>query len=327
MTRKAAGAAAGRPPANAASVLTLGLGVPPLGSAKSQPLAPLAWHHRHSTERAAGHRGGASAAKSGGSGRPAAGANPGPGCAGAEPHHPKTCRRRRLRCLPATRWSPSCRRRRSSSTRRRAFLGLDKITEAVSSISRRRRNRRDVVQFGALRVKTDACYTRPATEAANTDAFVEVDEITLQGEVKRIFSGWMFAASPGLHGVEHPDLRYLALPDCKGSRHQSVVTAQPDPPKCGSVLRRRLLRSVRRRRSSRRSVRRRSNRNSSEQPLAATAATSRSRRRSNPAGCSGFSGKVIVQRLPSATRCHARPLMSRRHSKGTCGLTFIPGQR
>ena len=34
------------------------------------------------------------------------------------------------------------------------------------------------------------------------DAFVEVDEITLQGEVKRIFSGWMFAASPGLHGVE-----------------------------------------------------------------------------------------------------------------------------
>jgi hypothetical protein len=76
-------------------------------------------------------------------------------------------------------------------------------------------------------VKTDACYTRPATEAANTDAFVEVDEITLQGEVKRIFSGWMFAASPGLHGVEHP-IYDIWLTDCKGPE-QIVVTAAPDP--------------------------------------------------------------------------------------------------
>ena len=78
-------------------------------------------------------------------------------------------------------------------------------------------------------MKTDACYTRPATEAANTDAFVEVDEITLQGEVKRIFSGWMFAASPGLHGVEHP-IYDIWLTDCKGPE-QTVVTAAPDPPK------------------------------------------------------------------------------------------------
>jgi len=85
------------------------------------------------------------------------------------------------------------------------------------------------VQFGALRVKTDACYTRPATEAANTDAFVEVDEITLQGEVKRIFSGWMFAASPGLHAVEHP-IYDIWLTDCKGPQ-TTVVTAQPEAPK------------------------------------------------------------------------------------------------
>ncbi len=29
----------------------------------------------------------------------------------------------------------------------------------------------ETVQFGALRIKTDACYTRPATEATNTDGF------------------------------------------------------------------------------------------------------------------------------------------------------------
>ncbi|MBN9008258.1 MAG: DUF2155 domain-containing protein [Rhizobiales bacterium] len=106
------------------------------------------------------------------------------------------------------------------------FSGLDKITGRIIHFDE---DVGETVQFGALRVKTDACYTRPATEAANTDAFVEVDEITLQGEVKRIFSGWMFAASPGLHGVDHP-VYDVWLTDCKDPE-TTVVNAQPDPPK------------------------------------------------------------------------------------------------
>jgi len=49
--------------------------------------------------------------------------------------------------------------------------------------------------------------------------------------VKRIFSGWMFAASPGLHGVEHP-IYDIWLTDCKGPE-QTVVSAAPvaDQPK------------------------------------------------------------------------------------------------
>src|SRR4029077_14233393 len=74
------------------------------------------------------------------------------------------------------------------------FSGLDKITGRIINF--------DVaigetVQFGALQLTPRACYTRPATETGNTDAFVEVDEVTLRGEVKRIFTGWVFAASPG----------------------------------------------------------------------------------------------------------------------------------
>jgi hypothetical protein len=108
-----------------------------------------------------------------------------------------------------------------------SFSGLDKITGRIINFDE---DIGETVQFGALRVKTDACYTRPATEAANTDAFVEVDEITLQGEVKRIFSGWMFAASPGLHGVEHP-IYDIWLTDCKNPE-TTVVSAQPaDSPK------------------------------------------------------------------------------------------------
>jgi hypothetical protein len=107
-----------------------------------------------------------------------------------------------------------------------SFSGLDKITGRIINFDE---DIGETVQFGALRVKTDACYTRPATESTNTDAFVEVDEITLQGEVKRIFSGWMFAASPGLHGVEHP-IYDIWLTDCKNPE-TTVVSAQPEAPK------------------------------------------------------------------------------------------------
>jgi hypothetical protein len=106
------------------------------------------------------------------------------------------------------------------------FSGLDKITGRVINF--------DVaigetVQFGALQVTPRACYTRPPTETANTDAFVEVDEVTLQGEVKRIFTGWMFAASPGLHAVEHA-IYDVWLTDCKGAAQTVAVTpADPAP--------------------------------------------------------------------------------------------------
>lgn len=105
------------------------------------------------------------------------------------------------------------------------FAGLDKITGRIIKFDV---DIQETVQFGALRVKPHACYTRPATEAANTDAFVEVDEITLQGEVRRIFSGWMFAASPGLSGVEHP-IYDVWLTDCKGPE-ATVASAEPPPP-------------------------------------------------------------------------------------------------
>src|ERR1700675_1303695 len=113
------------------------------------------------------------------------------------------------------------------TNKKASFSGLDKITGRIINFDE---DIGETVQFGALRVKTDACYTRPSTEAANTDAFVEVDEITLQGEVKRIFSGWMYAASPGLHGVEHP-IYDIWLTDCKVPDTTIVSAAPTEPPK------------------------------------------------------------------------------------------------
>lgn len=81
------------------------------------------------------------------------------------------------------------------------FSGIDKITGRITSF--------DVyidetVQFGALQVTPRVCLTSAEGEAERTDAFVQVDEITLDRKIQRIFSGWMFADSPGLNAVEHP---------------------------------------------------------------------------------------------------------------------------
>lgn len=106
--------------------------------------------------------------------------------------------------------------------KRAAFSGLDKITGRIIAFDAAIG---ETVQFGALRITPRACYTRPPTETANTDGFIEVDEITLKGEVKRIYSGWMFAASPGLHAVEH-SIYDVWLTDCKEPEN-AVAEVQP----------------------------------------------------------------------------------------------------
>ncbi|MGA0562460.1 DUF2155 domain-containing protein [Ancylobacter sp. VNQ12] len=91
------------------------------------------------------------------------------------------------------------------------FSGLDKITGRIISFDVAIN---ETVQFGALRITPRACYTRPSTETKNTTGFVEVHEIALDGKVQPLFGGWMFASSPGLHGVEHP-IYDVWLTDCK----------------------------------------------------------------------------------------------------------------
>jgi hypothetical protein len=91
------------------------------------------------------------------------------------------------------------------------FYGIDKITGRIITF--------DVyidetVRFGALHVTPRVCYSRPPTEPPKTDAFVEVDEITLDRQIRRIFTGWMFADSPGLNAIEHP-VYDIWLKECK----------------------------------------------------------------------------------------------------------------
>jgi hypothetical protein len=93
------------------------------------------------------------------------------------------------------------------------FAGLDKITGRIT--------RFDVyidetVLFGALEITPRACYNRPPTEAQRVSAFLEVDQRSLTGTSKRIFTGWMFADSPALNAVDHA-VYDVWLIECKTS--------------------------------------------------------------------------------------------------------------
>ena len=94
------------------------------------------------------------------------------------------------------------------------FAGLDKITGRIIAFEAAIG---ETVQFGSLQITPRVCFTRPATEAPLTTGFVEVEEVNVNNEYKRIFGGWMFAASPGLHAVEHP-VYDAWLTDCKGGK-------------------------------------------------------------------------------------------------------------
>jgi len=92
------------------------------------------------------------------------------------------------------------------------FAGLDKITGRIISFEVAID---ETVQFGSLQITPRVCFARPATEAPRTDAFAEVDEVETDKTLRRIFTGWMFADSPGLHGIEHP-VYDIWLTECKG---------------------------------------------------------------------------------------------------------------
>jgi hypothetical protein len=117
------------------------------------------------------------------------------------------------------------------------FAALDKVTARISKLET---PLGETVKFGSLKLTPRVCYSRPATEQPKTSSFVEVDETMLSGQEKRLFAGWMFAESPGLHAVEHPVFD-IWLTECKQPlkpvpQAAAAATAKPgQAPAAGGV--------------------------------------------------------------------------------------------
>ena len=88
---------------------------------------------------------------------------------------------------------------------------LDKITGRSTDIDVRVDQ---PIVFGSLRVTLKSCHQTPPELPPESAAFLEVDSVqatqastaseSASVEGDRLFTGWMFASSPGLSALEHP---------------------------------------------------------------------------------------------------------------------------
>jgi hypothetical protein len=81
------------------------------------------------------------------------------------------------------------------------FSGLDKVTAVTKAFEAKVG---EEITFGNLKMKMFACYTRPITERPDTAAFVQIFTGSQTDANAMIFSGWLFAESPGLNALENP---------------------------------------------------------------------------------------------------------------------------
>ena len=86
--------------------------------------------------------------------------------------------------------------------------GLDKITGRSTDFTVKVGEPK---VFGSLEITLATCFARPPEQAPENSAFLTVSSVKPMeaeaagaSEDAPLFSGWMFASSPGLNALEHP---------------------------------------------------------------------------------------------------------------------------
>ncbi len=122
---------------------------------------------------------------------------------------------------------------------------LDKISARTSIFEARVGS---TVQFGQVYIKVQACRKAPEFEQPEAAAFLQIWEIKPEDSLSSsrpekattqdkgpekaawIFSGWLFASSPGLSSMDHPIYDVWVL-DCLGAEKtpEDPVVSPPNP--------------------------------------------------------------------------------------------------
>lgn len=105
--------------------------------------------------------------------------------------------------------------------------GLDKITGRPTDITAPIGK---PVTFATLTITVRYCYSTPPSEPPETSAFVQIEDHRPDQPARRIFSGWMYASSPGLNPVDHP-LYDVWVISCRGGTIPATTTAAAEPAK------------------------------------------------------------------------------------------------
>lgn len=99
--------------------------------------------------------------------------------------------------------------------------GLDKVTARVSVLEL---GIGEEIRFGSLAIRARACLETPPTEPPESAAFLEIDEVEAGDGPEAVFTGWMFASTPGISALEHPVYDVWVI-DCAAP----LVTDDPAP--------------------------------------------------------------------------------------------------
>lgn len=96
-----------------------------------------------------------------------------------------------------------------------SFRSLNKVTARTQDIEI---PFDETVSLDTLRIVMRECVESPPEDPPEIVTFLEIDEAR-NNEIVRIFTGWMFASSPGLHALEHSVYDLWPL-SCKNASSQ-----------------------------------------------------------------------------------------------------------
>lgn len=103
---------------------------------------------------------------------------------------------------------------------------LDKITANTRNFNL---DVGQTVSYGDLRINPKACRKAPPTAEPEAAAFLEVWQVLPKSKgTEWVFSGWMFASSPGLSAMDHPIYDVWVI-DCRDSKKDTEAAAAPKP--------------------------------------------------------------------------------------------------
>jgi hypothetical protein len=107
--------------------------------------------------------------------------------------------------------------------------GLDKITARTQPIEV---EVGQVATFGTLSITVRACRVAPPEDPPENAAFLEIVDTPAGQQPHQVFSGWMFASSPGVSGMDHPvwDVWVIRCADTIGEVDPNAAPEDLGPP-------------------------------------------------------------------------------------------------
>ena len=103
--------------------------------------------------------------------------------------------------------------------------GLDKITARVSEFEVEVGT---PAEFGTLSLMVRACRVTLPEESPETAAFLEIADLPPgAAEATTVYTGWMFASSPGLSALHHP-IYDVWVVGCASAPRPQLVEGEPE---------------------------------------------------------------------------------------------------